>query len=95
MNAPNKSVLSVRVSAQERATLEAAAQAQHTSLSEFLRRMGLQAAETELLQRSHITIPAQDWAAFESFIGAPTMAIAGLDALARRRPSWEELDFVK
>ncbi len=84
------SVLSVRVSAGERATLEAAARSQRTTLSEFMRRMGLQAAEAELLQRTVVTIPAESWEAFEAWLTAPPSPNGGLVALARRKPSWEK-----
>ncbi len=67
MAGPNAtSVLSVRINADERALLEAAAEQAHTSLSEFVRRKSLEAAEIDVLNRNMITIPAQDWEAFES-----------------------------
>ena len=62
------SVLSVRVNAAERAVLEAAAEQCHTSLSEFVRRKALESAETEVLNRTVVSIPAKDWAAFEAWV---------------------------
>jgi uncharacterized protein (DUF1778 family) len=82
------SVLSVRVSPDERAILEAAAEQSHTSLSDFMRRKALEAAEIEVLNRTIITIPAKDWEAFEAWINRPAEAIPALAELARRTPSW-------
>ncbi|MGP0061791.1 MAG: DUF1778 domain-containing protein [Beijerinckiaceae bacterium] len=88
-SAPNTtSVLSVRVNPDERAILEAAAEQAHTSLSDFVRRKSVEAAETEVLNRTIVTIPAKDWEAFEAWINRPAEAIPGLVELARRTPSW-------
>jgi uncharacterized protein (DUF1778 family) len=83
------SVLSVRVSPDERAILEAAAEQTRTSLSDFMRRKSLEAAEAEMLDRSIVTIPAKDWEAFEAWITRPAEAIPALSELARRTPSWK------
>jgi uncharacterized protein (DUF1778 family) len=89
-SAPNStSVLSVRVNPEERAILEAAAEQAHTSLSDFVRRKSLEAAEMEVLNRSIITIPAKDWEAFEAWLHRPAETVPALAELARRRPSWE------
>ena len=85
----SSSVLSVRVSADERALLEEAAAQSHMSLSEFMRRRSVEAAETEVLNRSNITIPAKDWKAFEAWISRPAEAVPALAELARRTPSWK------
>jgi uncharacterized protein (DUF1778 family) len=83
------SVLSVRVSPDERAILEAAAEQTHTSLSDFMRSKSLQAAEAEMLNRSIVNISAKDWEAFEAWITRPAEAIPALSELARRTPSWK------
>lgn len=85
----SSSVLSVRVSADERALLEEAAAQAHMTLSEFLRRRSVAAAEAEVLNRSNITIPAKDWEAFEAWIGRPAEAVPALAELAQRIPSWK------
>jgi uncharacterized protein (DUF1778 family) len=82
------SVLSVRVNPDERAILEAAAEQARTSLSDFMRRKSLEAAEAEMLNRSIVTIPAKDWEAFEAWIARPAEVIPVLSELARRTPSW-------
>lgn len=82
------SVLSVRVNPDERAILEAAAEQAHTSLSDFMRRKALEAAEMDMLNRSIVTIPAKDWEAFEAWLDRPADAVPALTELARRKPSW-------
>jgi uncharacterized protein (DUF1778 family) len=82
----NSSVLSVRVSPDERAILEAAAEQSHTSLSDFMRRKALEAAEADVLNRAVFIIPAQDWEAFEAWINRPPQKIPALQKLARRAP---------
>lgn len=88
-NSSLTSVLSVRVSAEERALLEAASEQARTSLSDFVRRKALEAAEVDVLERSVVTIPAKDWEAFEAWVGRPAKAIPALKKLARRTPSWQ------
>ncbi len=83
------SILSVRVSPDERAILEDAAEQAHTSLSEFIRRKALESAEAEVLNRAVVTIPAKDWEAFEAWINRPAEIIPALAELARKSPSWK------
>jgi uncharacterized protein (DUF1778 family) len=83
------SVLSVRVNPEERAILEAAAEQARTSLSEFVRRKAVDAAEAEVLNRTIVTIAAKDWEAFEAWINRPAETIPALTKLARVVPSWE------
>jgi uncharacterized protein (DUF1778 family) len=84
-----QSILSVRVSEEERVLLEEAASQAHTTLSDFIRRRAIEAAETEVLSRSVVTIPASDWEAFEAWLERPPEARRPLQELARRKPSWE------
>ena len=83
-------VLSVRVSAAERALLEAAAEQASTNLSDFVRRRALEAAESDLLNRRLVTIPAKDWARFEAWASAPAKEVPALRKLAKTRPVWEK-----
>jgi uncharacterized protein (DUF1778 family) len=83
------SILSVRVNPGERAILEAAAEQARTSLSDFVRRKAVEAAEVEVLNRTVVTIPAKDWEAFEAWLNRPAEAVAALKRLARFTPSWE------
>jgi len=83
------SILSVRVNPDERAILEAAAEQSRTSLSDFVRRKALDAAEADVLNRTIVTIQAKDWEAFEAWINRPAETIPALAKLARVTPSWE------
>jgi uncharacterized protein (DUF1778 family) len=83
------SILSVRVNQDERAILEAAAEQARTTLSDFVRRKAVEAAEADVLNRTVVTIPAKDWEAFESWINRPAEVIPALKRLARVTPPWE------
>ncbi len=87
--ASTTSILSVRVSPEERAILEAAADQSRTTLSEFVRRKALEAAEADVFNRIIVTIPAKDWEAFEAWVHRPAKTIPALKKLARITPSWE------
>jgi len=82
-------VLSVRVSEEERALLEAASEQAHSSLSEFIRRKAIDAAEADLLERRIVTIPAADWEAFEAWAERPAQDIPALRELAATKPTWQ------
>jgi uncharacterized protein (DUF1778 family) len=82
------SVLSVRVNEEERALLEAASEQARTSLSDFIRRKALDAAELDVLERRIVIIPAKDWEAFEAWADRPSQPIAALEELARTEPDW-------
>jgi hypothetical protein len=49
----------------------------------------LESAESEVLNRTVVTIPAKDWEAFEAWLHRPAETIAPLVELAHRTPSWE------
>jgi uncharacterized protein (DUF1778 family) len=83
------SILSVRVNPAERAILEAAAEQSRSSLSDFVRRKAVEAAEADVLNRTIVTIPAKDWEAFEAWIHRPAETIPALKKLAQVSPSWE------
>lgn len=78
------SILSVRVSDDERSLLEAASEQAHTNLSDFIRRKALEAAEVEFLERRVVTIPASDWEAFEAWAHRPARNIPALKRLLRK-----------
>jgi uncharacterized protein (DUF1778 family) len=81
-------VLSVRLSKEERDVLEAASEQARTSLSEFVRRKAVEAAENEMLERRIVTIPAKDWEAFEAWTKRPAVEIRALKELASKEPTW-------
>jgi uncharacterized protein (DUF1778 family) len=84
------SVLSVRLSKQERALLEHASAQARTNVSDFVRRRAIEAAEIEVLERRTITIPAKDWARFEAWAARPAREIGALKELAGGAPTWRK-----
>ena len=86
--AMSSSVLSVRLTDQERALLEAASSQSRTNLSDFVRRKALEAAELDILERRIVTIPAKDWKRFEAWATKPAHEISGLKDLALRPSTW-------
>jgi len=82
------SVLSVRLSDEERVLLEAASSQARTNLSDFVRRKALEAAEIDMTERRIVTIPAKDWDRFEAWARKPAREVAGLKELAKRPPTW-------
>lgn len=82
------SVLSIRVSEEERRLLEAASAQARTNLSDFVRRKAIEAAEIEMLERPAVTVPAGDWEAFESWAESAPRRIAALEELARTELKW-------
>jgi uncharacterized protein (DUF1778 family) len=65
------SILSVRVSPNERELLDAAATQARTSISDFVRRAAIEAAELDVLNRTTIAIPAEFWEASEAWAALP------------------------
>jgi uncharacterized protein (DUF1778 family) len=88
-SASGMSILSVRVNPDEHAILEAAAAQARTTLSDFVRRKAIEAAEADVLNRTIVTIPAKDWEAFEAWINRRAKVVPGLRKLACIVPSWE------
>jgi uncharacterized protein (DUF1778 family) len=84
------SVLSVRLSEEERALLEAASSQARTNVSDFVRRKAIEAAEIDMTERRVVTIPAKDWVRFEAWAARPARSIASLKELARRGPTWRK-----
>jgi len=86
----SSSVLSVRLSDEERVLLEAASSQAHTNLSDFVRRKALEAAEIDVTERRIVKIPAKDWERFEAWARRPARDVASLKQLAKRRPTWRK-----
>jgi uncharacterized protein (DUF1778 family) len=84
----SSSVLSVRLSEEERALLEAASSQARTNVSDFVRRKALEAAEIVVLDQRIVAIPAKDWERFEAWAAKPAREIAGLKDLVRRPLTW-------
>lgn len=90
MSRSSPAVLSVRVTPDERALLEAASAQARTNLSDFIRRRAIEAAEIDLLERRIVTIPAKDWAKFEAWASASAKKVPALRKLAKTRPAWQD-----
>jgi uncharacterized protein (DUF1778 family) len=88
--APATSVVNVRLDAAERARREAAAAQAHTSLSDFMLCKAMESAETEMLNRSMITIPDPDWESVAAWLARPAAPNSALAELTRLKPVWED-----
>ncbi|MBX9925855.1 MAG: DUF1778 domain-containing protein, partial [Hyphomicrobiaceae bacterium] len=71
-------VLSVRLSDEERRLLEAASAEARTSLSDFVRRKAVDAAEVDIMERRVVTIPAADWDKFEDWAKQPAKRLPAI-----------------
>ncbi|MBZ9650299.1 DUF1778 domain-containing protein [Sphingobium sp. 3R8] len=74
----SSSPLNISIDADERASLEAAAKHTGVDLSNFIRGKAIEAAETALLERRLVTIPAEDWNKIEAWVDTPPKDIAAL-----------------
>ncbi len=83
-------VLSVRLSDQERALLEAASSQARTNVSDFVRRKAIEAAELDMMERRLVRIASKDWERFERWATAPAREIAGLKDLAVKPSTWRK-----
>jgi uncharacterized protein (DUF1778 family) len=83
-------VLTVRLNDQERAILEAASSQARTTVSDFVRRKALEAAELEIMERRGVTIPAKDWERFEAWAAQPARDIPALRELFAMTPTWRK-----
>ena len=72
------------MNANERALLEAASSEAYTSLSDFVRRRALEAAEIDVIDRRVVTIAADDWEALEGWFERPAREVPALKELVRR-----------
>ena len=83
-------VLSVRMSEEENALLRSAAADDHATISEYVRRAALMAAENALMDRRVVETPAEHWEEFEAMLNAPPRVVPVFKELAQRKPVWEE-----
>ena len=86
----SSSVLSVRLSDDERKLLEAASSQARTNVSDFVRRKALEAAEVDVMERRIVSIPAKDWERFETWAAKPARVVAGLKELSATPPKWRK-----
>ncbi len=83
------SVLSVRLSDEERTLLDAASALSKTKISDFVRRKAIEAAEMSVLEESTGVLPAKDWDWFEAWVREPARENQGLKKLAGFTPTWQ------
>ncbi len=83
------SVISVRVSDNERHLLGEAAGKARTNLSDYVRRQALDAAEMFLMSRSVVKISANHWEELEAWLDRPAKANKNLAELAQSKPAWK------
>ena len=83
-------IVSVRVNPEGRATLEAAAAQARTTISDFVRRKALEAAEIDMPDRRQVRIPAKDWDRFETWVRAPGKDISALRRLSATPLAWQD-----
>ncbi len=86
----NLAPVSVRMTANERDLLEAAAEQSHTNLSDFIRRKAIEAAELTLMDRRVVTIPAEHWEKFEAWVNSPPRELPELRKRFARPLVWED-----
>ena len=77
-------VLSVRVSPEEKAMLLVAAEESRSTVSDFMRRKALEAAEMQLIDRRVVTLSEADWERFEELMAKPARVIPQVQELFRR-----------
>ncbi len=73
--------LDLRVTAEAKSYLQAAAQASHQSVSEFVLKSALARAEEALSERRHFALDADRWAAFVEALDAPPRDLPAVSAL--------------
>ena len=73
--------LDLRVSRSTKTKLQAAASALHRSMSDFVMESALSKAEETLAERRAFALDAQNWAAFQAALDAPTQPLPRLKAL--------------
>ena len=83
-------IVSVRVNSTEREILELAAKQAKTSLSDYVRKRALEAAELAVCEYRIVTIPAENWEKFEAWANAPAREVPALRQLATTPPVWQE-----
>ena len=70
--------------------LQVAAEQSRSTVSDFMRRKALEAAESDLLDRRIITLPTAAWEAFEAHLAQPAKAIPQIQELFQRTPAWSK-----
>ena len=86
----SRNILSIRLNDEEKVILQSAAADERTTMSDYVRRQAIEAAELRIMERRVVTIPAEAWENFEAWCHAPAKEIPALVKLAGRKPAWED-----
>ena len=79
--------LNIRVTDTEKALVERAARASHTSASQFVVQASVRAAADVLADQTRFSLPADAWAAFAAMLDRPAHVAPALrEAATKRRP---------
>lgn len=81
--------LDLRLTAEAKRTLSAAAAAAQRSVSEFVLESALERAEETLPDRRHFALKEERWKAFVDALDAPTRPLPQLKRLLRQRSVFE------
>ena len=84
--------LDLRLPPEAKARLNAAADARHQSLSQFVLESALGRADETLPDRRHFSLDAQSWTAFLAALDAPPPAMPRLERLFREPSVFERPD---
>jgi uncharacterized protein (DUF1778 family) len=82
--------LNVRIPPYEKAMLEAAADLERTTLSQFVVREAVVAAGRRLQEQTRFELDDQEWAAFSARLDEPARHIPALMRLAEQPPIFDE-----
>ncbi len=85
MRARRSEKLDLRLTAAAKRTLQAAAAAEHKSVSEFVLDSALTRAEERLADRRHFALSTKDWIAFLEALDAPPREHPRLKRLLQER----------
>jgi uncharacterized protein (DUF1778 family) len=89
MSRMSGAILSVRLDGRERDVLAHAAERSRTTISDFVRRRAVEAAEMELFHAGTVVIAAADWERFEAWTQEPPREKPELRRLAHSKPVWQ------
>jgi len=84
--------LDLRLTAEAKRVLQAAAQATRRSVSDFVLESALARAEEALPDRRHFRLDAQQWEAFKRALDAPSRSLPRLERLLKKPGIFEETD---
>lgn len=82
--------IEVRVTAQTKALLAAAARARHTSMSNFVLSSAVREAQNTLADQHVFEVSDENWSKFMAILEAPTQPDPDIVALAHSQAPWDQ-----